>query len=228
MLTLSHVKKASADDQDSSSSTSCSTRDAVNMAIDKLMNWVYAPWLIVPIDETPGNGNDVAIYTLSEEERSYWLEVENYYDYKWQQYMMWELRSQPKVAKVLSDRVRQMDNTLGYKEVNRRAALAATEDDHFADAGRKWMELSDKLHFGDIFGPEDFASRDIHWMVSQREDALRRRRLLCPNANFDQHLDCKYGYQERKAYEEEQKTAPAAAAPAETTKGRIVKHTSFN
>ena len=69
LLTLSHVKKASADDQDSSSSTSRSTRDAVNMAIDKLMNWVYAPWLIVPIDETPGNGNDVAIYTLSEEER---------------------------------------------------------------------------------------------------------------------------------------------------------------
>jgi WD40 repeat protein len=206
LLTLSHVKRVSADDQDSSSSTSRSTRDAVNMAIDKLMNWVYAPWLIVPIDETPGNGNDVAIYTLSEEERSYWLEVENYYDYKWQQYMMWELEwSQPKVAKVLSDRVRQMDNTLGYKEVNRRAALAATEDDHFADAGRKWVELSDKLHFGDVFGPEDFASRDIHWMVSQREDALRRRRLLCPNANFDQHLDCKYGYQERKAYEEEQK-----------------------
>ena len=55
-------------------------------------------------------------------------------------------------------------------------------------------------------------------MVSQREDALRRRRL-CPNANFDQHLDCKYGYQERKAYEEEQ-TAPAQHQQKQQRKNR--------
>ena len=39
-------------------------------------------------------------------------------------------------AKTLSDKVRQIDNAFGNKEVNRRAALAATEDDHFADGSQ--------------------------------------------------------------------------------------------
>ena len=116
--------------------------------------------------------------------------------------MVWEFEwSQPQAAKTLSDRVRQIDNAFGNKEVNRRAALATTEDDHFADAGRKWEELSDRLHLHTLFGPNEDKNAKVHWMISQREDALRRRRLLCPNPHFDQHLNCKYGYLERKAYE---------------------------
>ena len=33
-----------------------------------------------------------------------------------------------------------------------------------------------------------------HWMMSAREDTLRRRRLLCPNFEFDQHEESRYGY----------------------------------
>ena len=158
-----------------------SAKDAMNTAIDKLMNWLYAPWLIVPIDETPGSGNDVAVYTLSEDERSYFLETKRYYDYRWQQYMVWEFEwSQPQAAKTLSDRVRQIDNAFGNKEVNRRAALAATEDDHFADAGRKWEELSDRLHLHTLFGSNNDKNAKVHWMISQREDALRRRGYFVP------------------------------------------------
>ena len=62
-------------------------------------------------------------------------------------------------------RVRQIDNAFGNKEVNRRAALAATEDDHFADAGRKWEELSDRLHLHTLFGSNNDKNAKVHWMI---------------------------------------------------------------
>ena len=72
LLTVSQIKtNGPANDDKFHSKNIDSAKDAMNSAIDKLMNWLSAPWLIVPIDETPGSGNDVAVYTLSEDERSY-------------------------------------------------------------------------------------------------------------------------------------------------------------
>ena len=105
MLTVSQIKANNIANSDKFNTTSNthSAKDAMNTAIDKLMNWLYAPWLIVPIEETPGSGNDVAVYTLSEDERSYFLEMKRYHDYRWQQYMVWEFEwSQPRAAKTLS------------------------------------------------------------------------------------------------------------------------------
>ena len=169
---------------------------AVNSAVDRLMNWLYAPWLILPIEDTRGEGDGVAIFSLSETERVFCESMRNYGEYKWQLFTSWELAwSKTEISKILSNRARQSENTFDHKEVNRRASLAASEEDHLDASGRKWKELRDKLNLGSYFVDEiNNSGNASHWMMSAREDGLRRRRLLCPNLEFNLHTDCRYGY----------------------------------
>ena len=172
--------KAGAEDADE-------TTVATKRATEKLMSWLYGPWLMLRAEESEDNESTVA---LSMSERNILENMQSHHEYKWQEYVSWEGDwEKSDISKSLSSRARQIEDKLNGDEVNRRASLSSLEEDHFVASGRKWSKMSEDINFeiGDV-------DEVGHWMMSAREDTLRRRRLLCPNFEFDQHEESRYGY----------------------------------
>ena len=160
---------------------------ATNRAKEKLMSWLYCPWLMLRAEESEDNES---INALSLSERTIVENMQSHYEYKWQQFTSWEKGwTKFDISKSFSNRARQIEDRLNGEEVNRRASLSSLEEDHYLVSGRKWREMSE--HIGREIGEGEKVS---HWMMSAREDSLRRRRLLCPNHDFDPHEECRYGY----------------------------------
>ena len=63
---------------------------------------------MLPIEDTRGEGDGVAIFSLSETERVFCESMRNYGEYKWQLFTSWELAwSKTEISKILSNRARQ-------------------------------------------------------------------------------------------------------------------------
>ena len=150
------------------------------------LSWLYNPWLLL---NAVSPGPFAALCKISEHLHARRDIVERSRSACWSKYLENEAKW-AETQDTFATAVRASEQELAYNELNRIAGLEANRDNRIRPLVIKWGELiADKFDKRSVWWDGVFRSK---WMLSEHEDAMRRRVLKKVNVAFSDHRLANY------------------------------------
>ena len=164
------------------------SEDAENAASTDALSWLYHPWLVLNVVDVPAYN---ALSGILEHTTLRAESVGRSRNKRWTSYLENETKwHDTKQWSDFAAVVKSAEQEYAYAEMNRIAGLEANRDNAMRPLALAWEN---------IFSAESYRPNlsKVHWMMSEHEDALRRRILKRINVAFDDHKSASY-YESKK------------------------------